>query len=178
MKGLITKVSAALLVGWYIMSIVGFGVHTCLGSGKSFVVAFYEGVTCEEIHQDHHCEPAACCGAAHHESHEHACCSPHHDSPAEPAGHEDCQFCDGTTIMPASCCSNDYLALELTGILTSDDNRSNDQHNSWLCPCFDMLTCDAGCQTSWKTIIKYIHEPDSGHELLRDRQAVLSVWRI
>ena len=159
MKGLITKVFAALLVGWYVMSIIGFGVHTCQDSGKSFVVAFYEGATCEEIHPDHHCEPAACCGTAHHDSHEHGCC-------------------DGVTISSKSCCSNDYQVLELTGILTSDDNRSNDQQNTWLCPCVDMLTCDAGYQTSWKTIIKYIHEPDSGHELLRDRQAVLSVWRI
>ena len=50
MKGLITKIFAALLVGWYMMSIIGFGVHTCSGSGKSFVVAFYEEMTCEEIH--------------------------------------------------------------------------------------------------------------------------------
>lgn len=178
MKGLITKVFAALLVGWYVMSIIGFGVHTCQDSGKSFVVAFYEGATCEEIHPEHHCEPASCCGTANHDAHEHSCCGHHHAASAETADHEDCNFCDGVTISSKSCCSNDYQVLELTGILTSDDNRSNDQQNTWLCPCVDMLTCDAGYQTSWKTIIKYSHEPESGHELLRDRQAVLSVWRI
>ena len=178
MKGLITKVFAALLVGWYLMSIIGFGVHTCMDSGKSFLVAFYEGATCEDIHPEHHCEPAACCSSARHDSHEHGCCDHHHASSGKHADHEDCSFCDDVTFSPKSCCSNDYQVLELTGVLVSDDSRSNDLQNPWLCPCADMLACDAGYQTSWKTTIKYIHEPGSGHELLHDRQAVLSVWRI
>lgn len=164
MKGLITKIFAALLVGWYMMSIIGFGVHTCSGSGKSFVVAFYEEMTCEEIHPEH--------------GHEHDCCAHHHDTHSEPVDHSDCHFCDGVCIYPKSCCSNDYQVLELTGILTQDDSRSDDGHSSCDFPCVDIMTCDAGYQTSWKTIIKYSHEPESGHELLRDRQAVLSVWRI
>ena len=178
MKGLITKVFAALLVGWYLMSVIGFGVHTCMDSGKSFLVAFYEGAACEDIHPEHHCEPAACCSSARHDSHEHGCCDHHHASSGKHADHEDCSFCDDVTLSPKSCCSNDYQVLELTGVLVSDDSRSNDLQNPWLCPCADMLACDAGYQTSWKTTIKYIHEPGSGHELLHDRQAVLSVWRI
>lgn len=160
MKGLITKIFAVLLVGWYMMSIIGFGVHTCSGSGKSFVVAFFEEMTCEEIHPEHSCDPAACC-ADEHETH--SCCCHHHD---------------GVSVSAKSCCSNDYQVLELTGILTQDDSRSADEHPSWHYPCVDIMTCDAGYQTSWKTIIKYSHEPESGHELLHDRQAVLSVWRI
>lgn len=161
MKGLITKVFAALLVGWYLMCIIGFGVHTCSGSGKSFLVPFFESLTCEEIHPEHSCDPSACCASVH----EHGCCS-------------HCGLDQGLSLSSKSCCSNDYQVLELTGILVQDDSRSNDGHSSWYCPCVDIMICDAGCQISWKTIIKYIHEPESGKELLRDRQAVLSVWRI
>ena len=164
MKGLITKVFAALLVGWYLMGVIGFGVHTCSGSGKSFVVAFYEEMTCEEVHPEH--------------GHVHDCCAHHHDTHEESVDHSDCHFCDGVCISPKSCCSNDYQALELAGILSQDDSRSADEYSSWHYPCIDIMTCDAGCQTSLKRIIKYIHEPESGQELLRDRQAVLSTWRI
>ena len=38
MKGLLTKITAMLLVVWYSMSIIGFDIHTCSGSGESFVV--------------------------------------------------------------------------------------------------------------------------------------------
>ncbi|MBR5300252.1 MAG: hypothetical protein IKU36_08395 [Bacteroidales bacterium] len=164
MKGLVTKVFAALLVGWYLMSIIGFGVHTCSGSGKSFVVAFYEEMTCEEIHPEH--------------GHVHDCCAHHHDSHSEPSDHDDCHFCDGECVSPKSCCSNDYQVLKLAGTLVQDDNRGNAEHSSFHSSSIDVMTCDAGYHTSWRTIIKYIHEPESGHELLCDRQAVLSVWRI
>lgn len=164
MKGLITKVFAALLVGWYLMGIIGFGVHTCSGSGKSFVVAFYEEMTCEEVHPEH--------------GHAHDCCAHHHDTQSEPADHGDCHFCDGLCISAKSCCSNDYLALDLAGTIVQDDSRSSDGQSLLQTPCICEMTCDANCQTSLKRNIKYIHESESGHELLRDRQAVLSTWRI
>lgn len=164
MKGLITKVFAALLVGWYLMGVIGFGVHTCSGSGKSFVVAFYEEMTCEEIHPEH--------------GHVHDCCAHHHHAQSETADHGDCHFCDGMSISAKSCCSNDYMVLDVAGAIFQDDSRSNDEqpllHASGICE----MTCDAVIHASLNRIIKYIHEPESGQELLRDRQAVLSTWRI
>ena len=159
MKGLITKVFAALLVGWYLMGIIGFGVHTCSGSGKSFVVAFYEEMTCEEIHPEH--------------GRMHDCCAHHHDTQSEPADHGDCHFCDGVSFSAKDCCSNDYRALDLAGAIFQDDSRSSDEQSLHHTSCFCAMTCDAVIHTPLNKIIKYIHEPDSGHELLCDRQAVL-----
>ena len=65
MKEIVTKIFAALLVVWYLVGIIGFDVHTCSGSGRSFVVAFFEEMTCEEIHPEHSCDPAACCADEH-----------------------------------------------------------------------------------------------------------------
>ena len=53
MKALLIKLSAMLMVLWYSMSIIGFDVHTCNGSGKSFIATFVSGTGCEDIHPDH-----------------------------------------------------------------------------------------------------------------------------
>ena len=58
MKKVCTKIFAALLVVWYLVGIIGFDMHTCNGSGRSFVVAFFEGMACEDIHPEHVCDEA------------------------------------------------------------------------------------------------------------------------
>lgn len=163
MKGLITKMFAALLVGWYMMSIIGFGVHTCSESGKSFVVAFYEEMTCDEIHPEHSCDKASCCAD------KHQC---HGDCCGHEAAHE------GMVIKADSCCSNDYQVLELTGTLLADDDRHADISSLENCPYVAHASSEVGFSTSWKTIIKYIQQPDSGSGQARNSQAVLAVWRI
>ena len=163
MKGLIIKMFAALLIGWYMMSIIGFGVHTCSESGKSFVVAFYEEMTCGEIHPEHSCDEAACCAD------KHVC---HGDCCSHETGH------DVLSVKAKSCCSNDYQVLELTGTLVADDDRYDDLNAYEDCPYAALASCEAGFSTSWRTIIKYIQRPDSGSAQARNSQAVLAVWRI
>lgn len=55
MRNVAYKICAVLLAVWYLMSIIGFGVHTCRGSQRSFLTTFVTGMTCEDIHPQHHC---------------------------------------------------------------------------------------------------------------------------
>ena len=104
MKGILTKVTAMLLIVWYSMSIIGFGIHTCSGSGESFVVTFVEGLECEDIHPEHHYTKGSCC------SHSHSCC--------DTGTH--------TGIGPKLGCTSDYQVLALTGTVSDEKNSFED----------------------------------------------------
>ena len=164
MKSLITKVFAALLVVWYLVGVIGFGVHTCSGSGRSFVVSFMEGMACADIHEDQMCAPSSCCS---HDHDEKACC--HHEE-----DHLHGQY----SFAANPCCSNDYQMLELTGTVVSDDSRDDVQcmkvYGPAIVPLSDLTASSILC----KSIIRHIHEPDSGVSRACDCQALLSVWRI
>ncbi len=155
MKQVIIKMLAVMLTVWYSMSIIGFDVHTCSGSGRSFVVTFMEGLTCEDIHPEHSCAAAPCCG----NSHEEHCC-------------------DDVSIGAKSCCSNDYRALEITGILVSDDHHHYDECFCGHCPCVGSTVSEIVRTYTEGITIAYIHEPDSGFGKACERQAALRVWRI
>ena len=45
MKNLLTSLTAVLLVIWYSLSVIGFDVHTCSGSGESYVTTVIGGTT-------------------------------------------------------------------------------------------------------------------------------------
>lgn len=157
MKNFATKICAALLLGWYFMSIIGFDVHTCSASGESFVATFIEGMTCEDIHPEHNCEEHGhkdTCGCCH--SEDHGCVS----------------------VASGSCCSDDYQVLYITGTVPSDDHRHYDECSCGLCPCVDLSDSGINVLPLYETLISYIHKPGSGLGAVSDRQAVLSVWRI
>lgn len=63
MRSIPVKICTVVLVIWYLMSIIGFGVHTCSGDGHSFVTTFVTGSECADIHPEHHCD-----------EHDHGCC--------------------------------------------------------------------------------------------------------
>ncbi len=163
MRNLIVKTFAALLLVWYSMSIIGFDVHTCNGSGRSFVVTFIEGLTCEDIHPDHHCSASACC------SEKHGRCSHHEDAPAS----HDC-----ASIMAKSCCSSDYQVLTLTGAVSQNDHEHFDECSCGNCPCVGFCICTAPYSQYENYLIAYTCHPDSGVGSACDRQASLRVWRI
>ena len=72
MRSLAVKICSVLLVLWYLMSVIGFNVHTCSGEGHSFVTTFIDGVTCADIHPEHHCDDEHhCCEAEEHDD----CCT-------------------------------------------------------------------------------------------------------
>lgn len=164
MKGLATKIVAVLLLVWYSMSIIGFDVHTCSGSGRSFVVTFIEGLSCEDIHPEHKCDRDACCADSQGCCKPHNCC--HHHSNAD------------MSFRTKSCCSNDYQVLSLTG--TSLDSKDDERD---LCGCGHYLSvlCESlelpdNLLASGR-IFSY-RMPDPGVGITSDGQSFFGVWRI
>ena len=175
MRNVFIKILAMVLTVWYSMSIIGFDVHTCSGSGRSFVTSFIEGMTCEDIHPEHVCNPESCCADAH-ETDGHGCCGHSHHEGMNT--HSDCLYCDGMAFEAKSCCSNDYQVLHLTGTLSSDDHRHYDECGCGLCPCILPYSHGNDTPLVFRNLIAYIQEPDSGLSAAGDRQAALSIWRI
>ncbi len=156
-----------MLTVWYSMSVIGFDVHTCSGSGRSFVVTFVKGLTCEDIHPEHHCDKASCCTEKHG-----SCCSGHAED------HSDCPFCDGESIIAKSCCSSDYQVLALTGTVSHNDHGHYDECCCGFCPCTGFPVCETPALFHENNLIAYIPHPDSGVGSACERQASLRVWRI
>lgn len=69
LKKLYVKLFSALLLAWYLMSIIGFDVHTCSRDGSSSIATFISGLTCADIHSEH-----SGCGDDHH-----CACEDEHD---------------------------------------------------------------------------------------------------
>jgi len=154
MRTMVMKISALLLVIWYCMSIIGFDVHTCRESGRSFVTSSILGTECEDIHPEHH--------------HDH-CCSDcgNHASSSE----VDC-------VSPEDCCTDDIQVLVLTGSSTNDSHRHYDECHCGLCPCVIehmSVIDDLRAGTEFQEIIPL---PDSGLFATGDVQTILGVWRI
>lgn len=173
MKKVCTKIFAALLVVWYLVGIIGFDMHTCNGSGRSFVVAFFEGMTCEDIHPEHACSPSSCCA----NEHSHGCCG-HAHGEAAAGNHDDCQHCEGISITAASCCSNDYMALDVAGTLAQDDHRHYDECACGNCPCAVLHSAGTDLFAGNLSVKSYIWQLGSGVPVACDMQAVFGVWRI
>ncbi len=157
MKNVIIKTLAVLLTVWYSMSVIGFDVHTCSDSGRSFIVTFLEGTACNEIHPDDSCDTSECHG--NHES-----CG--------------CSHAEGLYISAKSCCSNDYQALALTGTVISQGHDHFDECGCGHCPCTGFAVCETtSADLEYKTTA-YIQDPESGVRTACERQASLRVWRI
>ena len=156
MKGVMTKVAALLLIVWYSMSIIGFGVHTCSGSGKSFIVTFVEGFACEDVHPEHHCSKGSCCSHSHcdSDSDNHSC------------------------VKSKSCCSSDYQVLALTGTV-SDEKNGNEADRSFVYSwCADSGVAGICADEIYPQVVSENHGYLSRCGRICDRQAVLNVWRI
>ncbi len=167
MRNVAIKIFAAVLTMWYSMSVIGFDVHTCSDSGRSFVTTFIEGLTCEDIHPEHSCDEVSCCAENHHE-----CCSGHAED------HSDCTFCNGVSLVAKSCCSNDYQVLSLTGTILSESHGHHDECGCGHCPCVGFPVSEDPVLLCENKTIEYIPYPESGADSACDRQAVLRVWRI
>ncbi len=159
MKKVIIKILAVLLTVWYSVSVIGFDVHTCNGSGRSFVVTFIKGLTCEDIHPEHSCNKVSCCGGV-----GSSCGCGNHDS--------------GFSIKAQSCCSNDYQVLALTGTVAQNDHGHLDECGCGLCPCPGVSVCESPAIFNENNLIAYVPCPESGVGTACERQAALRVWRI
>lgn len=172
MKKFLMNISAALLVVWYCMSIIGFGVHTCASSGEVFIASFADGVECADIHPEHHCCGESCCSGTHHDDHETpSCCSSKHHVPID-------EHHEPTSVDTKSCCSNEYQAIVLSGCRT--DNGSDEKHSfsKVFFPC--VIDIPVSYIASAKYHAEHIQfwEHDSGVLLPGDLCVTYGVWRI
>jgi hypothetical protein len=74
-----------------------------------------------------------------------------------------------------SCCSNDYLALVITGCETDNEERSSLVQSEFALSVIDVASDDFQSNISLQ---KNRHKPDSGPWLNADIQSLLGVWRI
>lgn len=128
------------------------------------MATFVSGLTCADIHPDHKCDKDHCGTHAFHdccEKHDGGCCSHSAD--------------DGVSLQTESCCSNDYLALVITGCSTDNEVRDDIMPDPVAFSVVNLLSDDFQSNIS---LYKYRHKPDSGPGLNADIQSFLNVWRI
>ena len=152
MRSLAVKICSVLLVFWYLMSVIGFNVHTCSGESHSFVTTFIDGVTCADIHPEHHC------GSDHH----------HSDESEDCCGSEE----------RSDCCSDEFQVLAVTGLMSDDSHDYCDGGHLSGCPCVvaSCLELPQVCPDDY--LLKDLYEPESGCAACDDVQSYFSIWRI
>ena len=173
MKKFLMNISAALLVVWYCLSIIGFGVHTCTSSGEVFIATFADGVACADIHPEHHCCGDSCCSETHHDDYERpSCCSSEHHSESEDQHH------DSQAIDMKSCCSNEYQMIALSGCRIDNDSDERFYFTKVLNPCvIDIPVLNMLSAKYHAGHVQFL-EPDSGAFPPGDICAAFGVWRI
>lgn len=150
MKNLVMKIAVVLLTVWYCMSIIGFDVHTCKNSGRTFVATFIEGIACSDIHPEHHCCKCAC--------------SHHQDSKSG--------------IDADECCTDDYQVITISGCRTEAGQTVVDSHffdfnPALLAYCMPVFSADYGCHINLKS-----KHPESWDIIYDDICVIFNVFRI
>jgi hypothetical protein len=101
-KNVLIRVSAIFVLIWYSLGIIGFNVHTCSASDRSFIVTFLEDMSCSSIHPSDHCETDMTC----------CCCCSHHAQELP---------CDSDeSLDEPECCTDEYQ------VITSMTDREDD----------------------------------------------------
>ena len=153
MKSVVIKMLSALIAIWYCVSIIGFDVHTCKSSGRSFVTTVVNGLDCQDIHPEYGCDG-------------HACCS-----------HKTCRH-DGEVGFSSSCCTDDVQVLLLTGC-RSDEGQNYDRLSSFYGMHLPIVALNE-MPASQQALLSYvdISPHDLGWHLPDDIQSVFGIWRI
>lgn len=149
MRSICTYAVAAFMLLWYSWSIIGFNVHTCSGSGETYIATLTGGFSCEDIHPDHQESECTCC------------CS---DEPEKKLFDEELN----------NCCTNDYQVILLTGVKAEEkDYRvvygSDLSHSAIL-----YSVEKSSAQSLKKTFDIY----NQGFAQINDIQRMYGVWRI
>lgn len=157
------KFTALLLTLWYLISVIGFDVHVCKGSARSFITTFMS--TCKDIHPGHDCLPMLC---SHHvydiAAHEGAGCC-----------HSSCSH-SGEAYTSDTCCTDSYQVLILTGG-RYDEQKFHGGCCCHYCPCPDVSDiADIISACSVNNHNSYFYLPKSLSDI--DFQSFLGIWRI
>ena len=163
------NMSAALLVVWYCMSIIGFDVHTCMSSGRTFIAAFTETLACADIHPESHSCGESCCNE-HHDTPSFCCSESREDTASLNRGLE--------SIGTRSCCSNEYQVIQLSGCRTTGESDDKYSFSKVLCPCIVDLPVRYIALAKYSAKNIEVLEPDSGLIMPDDVCVVFGVWRI
>lgn len=155
MKNVLIKISAMMLVLWYSLSVIGFDVHTCSGSGRIFIATVISGTDCEDIHPGHVKAPCSCC--------RHNGCK---------TNDEDEEF--GTR----PCCSDDWQMIVLTGVRTSEEHDHFDECSCGVCPCILDLHAEIIHSSIDVYGLRALYKPGSGDFVPLDVQRTYNIWRI
>ena len=172
MKNIGTRIFAAILVMWYSLSIIGFGVHTCSESNRSFLTSFITGVSCEDVHPTEACGKACC----EKESQKHGCkCCCDHSVEVIPEAATESASSDAPMFAQKKCCSDDYQQIEITG---SSQNSGTEQGLMPICVgyCADLSSISL-CSLLSSKDIQAGALPDRGLSVAKLRP-LLSIWRI
>lgn len=158
MKNVLVRIAAFMLVIWYFVSVIGFDVHTCSGSGESYVTTVIGGTACEDIHPEHDRKACQCC---------HHGYDAHYDSESETP-----------ELAAKSCCSDDWQMIQLTGCKTFQEQDDSSVFHSGMFPLVVELYADNVQPYINCSGLRAFFKPDSGDVVPRDFQRTYGVWRI
>lgn len=153
----IIRCTAVLIVLWYVFSIIGFDVHTCSHTGKSYVATFVSGYGCDDIHPEHHCGKDCC--------HGHRPIVVTDISP----------LCDAVLADSCAghCCEDSIKVLALTGVSQSDGHHHYNE-----CHCGHCLCIAASTGVLYFNVVCEHILPDDMFPVFRDILSLNSVLRI
>ena len=162
MKNVFTSLTAILMVVWYLLSVIGFDVHTCSGSGETYIATVASGFTCEDIHPGPH-------GMSAH--HEHSGCGCCHSEKSETTDTE-----QGFDTNP--CCTDDFQVILLTGTRGADQQQRHDVgcsqvYSSYIADIQDVIPYSDLCLSDRKILLR----PCIGGIVSHGVQAVYNIWR-
>ena len=156
MKKALTSFAAVLLVLWYLLSVIGFDVHTCASSGDTFIATVASGFSCDDIHPEHHSHKTckSCCECHHHEQ-----------EPDE----------SSASFGVKSCCTDDFQVIALTGTRAYESYDCLDVFSDTV---VEYVGTDCQLQTAVSAVQSLLYKPGFWICILRDRQASYGIWRI
>jgi hypothetical protein len=162
MKNVCTSLTAILMVVWYSLSVIGFDVHTCSGSGETYIATVASGFTCEDIHPGPHGKTA---------HHNHACCGCCHSEKSETADPE-------LGLDKNPCCTDDFQVILLTGTRGADEQRYSEASPQ----IYNFYVAEELTINPYSNLLLSDSKAFSGHYIgdivSHNLQAVYNIWRI
>ena len=163
MRNVFTSLTAVLMVVWYSLSVIGFDVHTCSGSGETYIATVASGFACEDIHPGPHGQ------SAHHDHSGCGCCHSEKKSKSDDSE-------SGFDVNP--CCTDDFQVIMLTGTRGADEQRYDEElsqiYGSYVAEIQGINQCSNLFLSDRNVILR----PCNGNIVSHDVQAIYNIWRI
>lgn len=155
MKNVLTSLTAVLMVIWYSLSVIGFGVHTCSGSGETYIATVASGFTCGDIHPEHERSGCSCC----------------HADKSETSSSQQ-------QLDRKPCCTDDYHAIILTGTRGVEEHRYDNAYHLAHCSFVATIPDDKIYSSRFLSDLQHFRHDRHGMHLSRNLNTVYNIWRI